>query len=121
MSVTAVSTSPRTTPKWFFDHVKRAMWSSTPTPEDLSSSHTMGRGPAGDMGAVGIEQQIAHDISVIFWCGDAPAGLLDVLAARSGGLPLFVGALVESFADTGALYRFDGRWLHSILRRYPRP
>lgn len=35
---------------------------------DLNSSHTMGSGTADAMGAVGIEQQIAHYINVIFWC-----------------------------------------------------
>lgn len=42
--------------------------------------------------------------------GEAPPGLLDMLAARSGGLPLFVGALVGSLVESGALHRDDGRW-----------
>ncbi|MDQ4103261.1 MAG: AAA family ATPase [Actinomycetota bacterium] len=42
---------------------------------------------------------------------DAPTGFLDVLTARSGGVPLFVDALVGSFVDSGALYRYDGRWM----------
>lgn len=42
--------------------------------------------------------------------GGRTRGLLDVLEARSGGVPLFVGVLVGSFVDSEALYRFDGRW-----------
>jgi hypothetical protein len=40
--------------KWFFYHVKRAMWSSIPTPEDLSSSHTMGSGSDRCHGGSGV-------------------------------------------------------------------
>jgi DNA-binding CsgD family transcriptional regulator/tetratricopeptide (TPR) repeat protein len=42
--------------------------------------------------------------------GDAPIELLEMLAGRSGGVPLFVTALVDSLTERGALRRENGGW-----------
>ena len=43
--------------------------------------------------------------------GEPPPALTEVLAARAGGVPLFVAALVGFLQDSGALTRPDGRWV----------
>jgi predicted ATPase len=67
-------------------------------------------GSLTELELVGLTDQAVRLLAQNLLGGQAPAELLDVLTARSGGVPLFVGALVGSFADNGALYRFDGRW-----------
>jgi predicted ATPase len=43
--------------------------------------------------------------------GPVPAALRDILVRRSGGLPLFVRAIVLRLIETGALLRSSGRWV----------
>lgn len=43
--------------------------------------------------------------------GRAPDDLVEMLLVRSGGVPLFVRALVGALVDGDGLYRHDGRWL----------
>jgi DNA-binding CsgD family transcriptional regulator/tetratricopeptide (TPR) repeat protein len=42
---------------------------------------------------------------------DPPSTLIDLLVARTRGLPLFVRALVTTFVDSGRLFRSGGRWM----------
>lgn len=41
----------------------------------------------------------------------APDALLDLLAARAGGVPLFVRELIVALRESGRLFRSGGRWV----------
>jgi predicted ATPase len=82
---------------------------ANPALDDLLAGLRRGRSLT-EVQLPGLDDQAIGLLAANLLGGEAPAGLLDVLAARSGGVPLFIGALVGSFADTGALYRYDGRW-----------
>jgi DNA-binding CsgD family transcriptional regulator/tetratricopeptide (TPR) repeat protein len=82
---------------------------SNPARDDLLAGLRRG-GSLTELELAGLADQAIRLLAGNLLGGQVPAGLLDVLTARSGGVPLFVGALVGSLAETGALYRFDGRW-----------
>ena len=42
---------------------------------------------------------------------DAPAALREMLDRRSGGVPLYITAIVLRLIETGALFRSGGRWV----------
>lgn len=67
-------------------------------------------GSLTELRLAGLSDQAVRTLAQNLLGGQAPTGLLDVLTARSGGVPLFVGALVESLVDSCALHRYDGRW-----------
>ncbi len=67
-------------------------------------------GSLTELRLAGLSDQAVGVLAQNLLGGQAPAGLLDVLTARSSGVPLFVGALVGSYVNSGALYRHDGRW-----------
>ncbi len=43
--------------------------------------------------------------------GAVPGGLVAVLAQRTGGVPLFVGAVITRLVEEGTLFRSGGRWV----------
>jgi DNA-binding CsgD family transcriptional regulator/tetratricopeptide (TPR) repeat protein len=43
--------------------------------------------------------------------GAVPGGLVAVLAQRTGGVPLFVGAVITKLVEEGTLFRSGGRWV----------
>ena len=42
--------------------------------------------------------------------GAVPSGLVELLTKRTGGIPLFVGAVITRFVEEGILFRTGGRW-----------
>jgi DNA-binding CsgD family transcriptional regulator len=56
--------------------------------------------------AAGVEQLAAATLG-----GLVPATLRDMLDRRSGGVPLYVKAIVERLIETGVLFRSGGRWV----------
>lgn len=78
-----------------------------------------------------------HDLAVFaghLLGGDPPLGLVEYLAVRSGGVPLFAAALVEALSERQVLVEGEGRWMlagspdvppppvihHAILQRLER-
>jgi DNA-binding CsgD family transcriptional regulator/tetratricopeptide (TPR) repeat protein len=59
----------------------------------------------------GLEAAEVEDLAETLLDGPAPAALRDMLVRRSGGLPLFVRAIVQRLIETGALFRSSGRWV----------
>ncbi len=43
--------------------------------------------------------------------GAVPSGLVEVLTQRTGGVPLFVGAVITRLVEEGTLFRSAGRWV----------
>jgi DNA-binding CsgD family transcriptional regulator/tetratricopeptide (TPR) repeat protein len=58
----------------------------------------------------GLEAAEVGDLAEALLNGPAPAALQDMLVRRSGGVPLFVRAIVLRLIETGALSRSSGRW-----------
>jgi predicted ATPase len=52
-----------------------------------------------------------EDLAETLLDGPVPAALRDILVRRSGGVPLFVRAIVQRLIETGALFRSSGRWV----------
>jgi DNA-binding CsgD family transcriptional regulator/tetratricopeptide (TPR) repeat protein len=59
----------------------------------------------------GLEAAEVADLCEALLDGPAPAALRDMLVRRSGGVPLFVRAIVLRLIETGALFRGSGRWV----------
>jgi DNA-binding NarL/FixJ family response regulator len=59
----------------------------------------------------GLEAAEVEDLAEALLNGPAPAALRDMLIRRSGGVPLFVRAIVLRLIETGALYRSSGQWV----------
>ena len=67
----------------------------TPTPVELTG-----------LDAAGVE-----DLAAAVLDGPAPPALREMLDRRSGGVPLYVKAIVLRLIETGALFRSGGRWV----------
>jgi predicted ATPase len=63
-----------------------------------------------EMSLAGLTDQAVGGLVGNLLSGEAPEGLLEMLTARAGGLPLFVGSLVGSFIESGALRRCGAAW-----------
>jgi DNA-binding CsgD family transcriptional regulator/tetratricopeptide (TPR) repeat protein len=59
----------------------------------------------------GLEAAEVEDLAEALLDGPAPAALRDMLARRSGGVPLFVRAIILRLIETGALFRSSGGWV----------
>jgi DNA-binding CsgD family transcriptional regulator len=59
----------------------------------------------------GLEAAEVEDLAEALLDDRAPAALRDMLVRRSGGVPLFVRAIVQRLIETGALFRSSGRWV----------
>jgi DNA-binding CsgD family transcriptional regulator/tetratricopeptide (TPR) repeat protein len=61
----------------------------------------------------GLQAVEVEDLAEALLAAPAPAALRDMLVRRSGGVPLFVRAIVLRLIETGALFRSSGRWVLS--------
>jgi predicted ATPase len=59
----------------------------------------------------GLEAAEMEELAEALLDGPVPAALRDMLVRRSGGVPLFVRAIVQRLIETGALFRSSGRWV----------
>jgi DNA-binding CsgD family transcriptional regulator len=59
----------------------------------------------------GLEAVEVEDLAEALLDGPVPAALRDMLVRRSGGVPLFVRAIILRLIETGALFRSSGRWV----------
>ena len=59
----------------------------------------------------GLEAAEVEDLAETLLDDPAPLALRDMLVRRSGGVPLFVRAIVQQLIETGALFRSSGRWV----------
>jgi DNA-binding CsgD family transcriptional regulator len=59
----------------------------------------------------GLEAEEVEDLAEALLDNPAPAALRDMLVRRSGGVPLFVRAIILRLIETGALFRSSGRWV----------
>jgi DNA-binding CsgD family transcriptional regulator len=58
----------------------------------------------------GLDAAAVGDLAAAVLGGTAPAALSDMLVRRSGGVPLFVRAIVLRLVETGGLFQSAGRW-----------
>jgi predicted ATPase len=66
----------------------------------------------------GLEAAEVEDLAQALLDGPAPAALREMLVRRSGGVPLFVRAIVQRLIETGALFRSSGCWVRERRLRY---
>jgi predicted ATPase len=59
----------------------------------------------------GLDATGVEDLAAAVLGAPPPAALREMLDRRSGGVPLFVKAIVLRLIETGALFRSGGRWL----------
>jgi predicted ATPase len=59
----------------------------------------------------GLQAAEVEDLAETLLNGPVPAPLRDMLVRRSGGVPLFVRAIILRLIETGALFRSSGRWV----------
>ncbi len=59
----------------------------------------------------GLDVAAVGDLAAAMLDGPAPAALREMLVRRSGGVPLFVRAMILRLIETGMLFRTGGRWV----------
>ena len=59
----------------------------------------------------GLDAAGVEDLAAAVLHGPAPPALREMLDRRSGGVPLYVKAIVLRLIETGALFRSGGRWV----------
>jgi predicted ATPase len=59
----------------------------------------------------GLDVGEVADLAAEMLHGPAPAALREMLDRRSGGVPLYITAIVLRLIETGALFRSGGRWV----------
>jgi DNA-binding CsgD family transcriptional regulator/tetratricopeptide (TPR) repeat protein len=59
----------------------------------------------------GLDAAAVGDLAAVVLDGPAPAALREMLVRRSGGVPLFVRAMILRLIETGTLVRTGGRWI----------
>jgi DNA-binding CsgD family transcriptional regulator/tetratricopeptide (TPR) repeat protein len=59
----------------------------------------------------GLDAAAIGDLAAVMLDGPAPAALQEMLVRRSGGVPLFVRAMILRLIETGILFRTGGRWV----------
>ena len=59
----------------------------------------------------GLDAAGVEDLAAAVLDGPAPPALREMLDRRSGGVPLYVKAIVLRLIETGALFRSGGRWV----------
>jgi DNA-binding CsgD family transcriptional regulator/tetratricopeptide (TPR) repeat protein len=59
----------------------------------------------------GLDAAAVGDLAAAMLDGPAPAALREMLVRRSGGVPLFVRAMILRLIETGMLVRTGGRWV----------
>jgi DNA-binding CsgD family transcriptional regulator/tetratricopeptide (TPR) repeat protein len=59
----------------------------------------------------GLDVGEVADLAAAMLHGPAPAALREMLDRRSGGVPLYIRAIVLRLIETGALFRSGGRWV----------
>jgi DNA-binding CsgD family transcriptional regulator/tetratricopeptide (TPR) repeat protein len=59
----------------------------------------------------GLQATEVEDLAEALLDAPAPAALRDMLVRRSGGVPLFVRAIILRLIETGALFRSSERWV----------
>ncbi|HEY3004601.1 MAG TPA: AAA family ATPase [Kribbellaceae bacterium] len=59
----------------------------------------------------GLDAAAVGDLAAVLLDGPAPAALQEMLVRRSGGVPLFVRAMILRLIETGILFRTGGRWV----------
>jgi DNA-binding CsgD family transcriptional regulator len=68
-------------------------------------------GPFTELRLTGLPPPAVRSLARDLMGGEVSPGLAEMLAQRSGGFPLFVGALVDSLTGSTALRCEDGQWV----------